>query len=236
VDLEALLANPPVTHLDGAARPYPMGVDPEILALIDRHVDERSHTLETGAGLSTALFAIKGGHHTCIVPWQAEADRLTDWCRTAGVSTDRVSFHVARSEDVLPRLEATPLDLVLIDGGHEFPVPFIDWHYAGRRLRDGGILIVDDTQLWTGRVLKRFLQEQPGWEMLTSVPMRSAVFQRRGEEEGSGDWTGQPFVARRSWNRGVRGTARTAARAVHVLRSQGWGALRERAASWAGRR
>jgi len=40
--------------------------------LIDEHIDSESKTLETGAGVSTVLFALKGTQHTCIVPDQAQ--------------------------------------------------------------------------------------------------------------------------------------------------------------------
>lgn len=217
-----LLANPPPFHLDPEGRPVAWQVRPRILQLIDEHVDTRSRTLETGAGLSTALFAVKGCEHTCVVPFNEEIGLISGWADEAGVSMERVTFHCGPSDEVLPGLEPTPLDLVLIDGGHGFPIPFIDWWYAGRRLRTGGVLVVDDTQLWTGRVLSRFLQEEPGWELLDRLPMRSAVFRRTAEESpGLQEWNRQPFVARRSYVGSVRGVPRKAARGLSRLRGAG---------------
>lgn len=222
MDLAELLANPPTTHIDPEGRPVAWQVAPRMLMWIDEHVDGGCQTLETGAGLSTALFAAKGCDHTCVVPWAEEAEMLQAWAAGAHVSMERVSFHFGPSDEVLPTLEPGPLDLMLIDGGHGFPAPFIDWWYGGRRLRKGGLLVIDDTQLWTGRVLSRFLREQPGWELMERLPMRAAAFRRTGEEPpGLQEWNGQPFVARRSYVGGTRGLVRKAVRGASRLRGAG---------------
>ena len=214
MDLQGLLANPPGTHVSKeTGERLPWQIAPEVLELIDASVGPESRTLETGAGVSTALFALKGCAHTCVVPWTSERDRLQAWGAQTGVSFDRVTFECEPSEQVLPRLEPEPLDLVLIDGGHGFPTPFIDFFYAGRRLRRGGLVVVDDTQIWTGRVLHRFLKEQPGWEVAEELRMRSTVF-RRTEEPGTSleEWNEQPYVRRRSYSSGARGLVRKLAR------------------------
>lgn len=214
MDLQGLLANPPGTHLSRATgEPLPWQIAPRVLEIIDASVGPGSRTLETGAGVSTALFALKGCAHTCVVPWTSERDRLHAWGAQTGVSFEHVAFACAPSEEVLPRLGAEPLDFVLIDGGHGFPTPFIDFFYAGRRLRRGGLLAIDDTQIWTGRVLHKFLAEQPGWEVAEEMRMRSTVF-RRTEEPGTPlqEWNEQPFVKRRSFAGGARGLVRKAVR------------------------
>jgi hypothetical protein len=204
VDLEGLLANPPGVHVSRATgKRLAWQIAPQVLEIIDRSVGPGSRTLETGAGMSTALFALKGCEHTCVVPWTSERDRLEAWGAETG----------APSEEVLPRLTPEPLDFVLIDGGHGFPTPFIDFFYAGRRLRRGGLLAVDDTQIWTGRVLRGFLKEQPGWEVVTELRLRSTVFRRTDESPMTlQEWNTQPYVSRRSFAGGVRGLVRSAVR------------------------
>jgi predicted O-methyltransferase YrrM len=220
VDLQGLLANPPGTHVSReTGERLPWQVAPQVLELIDASVGPGSRTLETGAGVSTALFALKGCDHTCVVPWTSERDRLQAWGAEAGVSFERVSFECAPSEEVLPRLGPEPLDFVLIDGGHGFPTPFIDFFYAGRRLRRGGLLAVDDTQIWTGRVLHQFLEEQPGWEIVEELRMRSTVFRRTHEPGGAlQEWNEQPYVRRRSFTGGARGLVRKALRGADRIR------------------
>lgn len=214
MDLEALLADPPAAHVSKkTGKRLPWQIAPQVLELIDEHVDAQSATLETGAGVSTALFALKGADHTCVVPWTTERDRLLEWGQRTGVSFERVRFECEPSERVLPRLEPTPLDFVLIDGGHGFPTPFIDFFYAALRLRQGGLLAVDDTQIWTGRVLHLFLKAQPGWELVREFRLRSSVFRRTSEPSAElEEWNQQPFVLRRSFAGGARGAVRKAVR------------------------
>jgi predicted O-methyltransferase YrrM len=225
MDVAHLLASRPAFHLDAEGNPFPCEIAEELVLLLDSVTTAESRTLETGAGLSTAVFAINGSAHTCIVPCADEIDRIKAWCAQSQVSSDRIEFHHGRSEEILPRLPADPLDVVLIDGAHGFPSPFIDWYYAGRRLREGGVVVIDDTHLWTGRVLKRFLEEQPGWEIAHKAPMRFAAFRRTGDAGELADWVHQPYVVRRSFSSGLRGLPRKAIRAGHLARRSGVGAL-----------
>lgn len=219
-ELRRLLAAPPATHVDEHGTAQRWGVAPRVLEILDDRVTAGARTLETGAGLSTALFALKGARHDCVVPWNQEADRLREWGRRERVSFDGVTFHVGFSDRVLPGLGEKPLDLVLVDGGHGFPIPFLDWWYAGRRLRAGGILVVDDTQLWTGRVLSGFLAAQEGWELVEKLPMRATVFRRTTDEDSFRDWVDQPYVLRRSFHQGPRGLVRRALRASSAVRAR----------------
>jgi len=220
VDLERLIASPPRLHADGQAL---WGLHPDVLRILDQLAQPGAATLETGAGLSTLVFAINGSRHTCVVPDAGEVERIKAWCASESVPDSDLSFHTDRSERVLPGLEPEPLDLVLIDGGHAFPSPFIDWYYAGRRLSAGGHLVVDDTQLWTGRVLRDFLDAEPGWELVREVPLRSAVF-RRGHSEGElQEWTDQPYVADRSRSEGAGYAVR---RALELARRGDWTGMR----------
>jgi predicted O-methyltransferase YrrM len=228
VDIEALLAAPPALHVDSAGNPVPFESDLRILRLIARSVGEGSRTLETGGGLSTLVFTVRGCEHTCVVPWTEEVDRIRRWCADNGVPDETLAFATARSEEALPALgDDAPLDLVLIDGGHGFPTPFIDWWYAGRRLRPGGLLIIDDTHLWTGAVLRDFLDEQPGWTLVERLPMRAAVFRREdGGDAEFDEWVHQPYVVRRSYERGARNAVRKAVKAADLVRREGLSGLR----------
>jgi predicted O-methyltransferase YrrM len=217
VDVEALIAEGPAFHRDARGNPLQLGADPEVLRSIDATVNERSATLETGAGISTVLFAIKRAQHTCVVYSVDEIEAIKRWCAGHGISTDSVDFRWGRSEHVLPTLDPQPLDLVFVDGTHAFPSPFIDWYYAGRRLVQGGTLIVDDIHLWTGIVLRKFLIEQPGWDLVKEVPWRSAIFRRTGDLDELQEWVAQPFVRRRS----ITGRQRDARIALTLLRRGG---------------
>ena len=74
--LDELLAKAPAMHPDAAGRPVAMEASVEVLRTIDREVGEGSRTLETGGGLSTLVFAMKGAVHDCVVPFADEVEYI----------------------------------------------------------------------------------------------------------------------------------------------------------------
>jgi hypothetical protein len=148
--------------------------------------------------LSTLLFVINDTKHTCIVPDQDQVDRLRAYCSGNNLSLDNVNFVLDRSEHALPGMDLKPLDLVLIDGRHAFPTPFIDWFYTAAALKLGGRMLVDDTQLWTGSVLSNFLASDDDWELEEDFAGRAASFIKRGEGGELKWWGEQPYVVARS--------------------------------------
>jgi predicted O-methyltransferase YrrM len=193
-ELQALLASPPKLHKDRTGNLVSYQACEEVLDFIDLHVTKDSRTLETGTGISTIVFAIRGGEHTCIAPGQGQFDRIQQYCRDRQISTDRINFQCHYSEQVLPQLNTQPLDLVLIDGCHGFPVPFIDWFYAASHLKKDGILIVDDTQLWTGEVLKEYLRSEPEWELVQDIVHRAVIFRKLQATIPTKEWDQQPYI------------------------------------------
>lgn len=191
--LNDLLNDPPKVHpSDGQLIAW--GLQRPIIDFIDATVTEGSKTLETGAGLSTILFALKGASHTCITPFQEEVDRIRDYCTQRGLSLQNVNFRVDLSTNVLPALGPVELDLALIDGCHGFPTPFMDWYFTAAQLKLGGILIVDDVQLWTGRVLRDFLVLEPEWKLIEPFSDRTAVFLKESSYHPWKDFYQQAYV------------------------------------------
>ena len=226
MNVHDLIREAPRFHLDMGWRDVSLQASDDVLLALDALVEPGWATLETGAGASTVVFAMKGALHTAVVPAAHEVERIRAWCAAHDVATDRVTFRVAGSETVLPRLEPTPLDLVLIDGGHAFPTPFIDWYYTAARLRIGGLLLVDDVNLWTGRVLRDFLAAEPTWTLRQEFAARSVLFEKVGEPPVQTEWTEQPYVVRRSHVPGTFGFRwRTA---LALLRRGRFRALRDR--------
>jgi hypothetical protein len=193
----------------------------ERIAATVKHGDR---TIETGSGHSTIAFALAGAEHTCIVPDEAEIAAIRSYCLTHSVGLDRVTFYPALSEHVLPTLNPGPLDLALIDGSHSFPQVFIDWFYIAEPLRIGGTLIVDDTHVWTGRVLRNFLQNEPGWRLETELEGRTAVFTKIGDAGLNRVWDQQPYVAKRTGFGKPRSKAR---QVVSMVRHGQGGRLRD---------
>jgi hypothetical protein len=153
-------------------------------------------TLETGCGYSTIIFAARGCKHTVISPMASEHQRIQSWGTSHGIDFSNVRFIAAKSEDVLPSLDSDALDLVLIDGWHAFPAPFIDWFYTCQKLSLNGRMVVDDTQILACRILSDFLCQESGrWELETRLH-RTDVFKKVKDQVFEGDWRSQPYGAK----------------------------------------
>jgi predicted O-methyltransferase YrrM len=163
--IDVLLADPPAVHAMGDGDTLGLGVRPtdrECYLFIAEYAGKGLRTLETGAGLSTIVFAAAGSRHVCVTPVPAEADRILAYCARHGIDTRALTFEIGCSDEVLPRLEhETPLDLVLIDGNHGFPTPMLDWYYAATHLRAGGLLVLDDVALPAVTDLCAFMDRDP---------------------------------------------------------------------------
>jgi predicted O-methyltransferase YrrM len=163
--IATVVADPPRVHEHAGAEEGVYGTALDCYEFLARHAVPGARTLETGLGISTALFALWGTEHTCVVHDQHEVDVLRAWALERDVDLSRMTFAVGMSDAVLPGLEPTELDLAFVDGGHAFPMAIIDWYYAAGRLRDGGVVVFDDVQLASVRLgLFDFLQADPRWE------------------------------------------------------------------------
>ncbi|MGH9187321.1 MAG: class I SAM-dependent methyltransferase [Acidimicrobiales bacterium] len=192
--VDRLLAEPPVVHpMDPSDEPV-MGVwssEPDCYRFIAERCPPGTRTLETGSGLSTALFAALEADHVCVTPGPQEAERLLRYCDDHGIAADRLTFMVESSHKALPRL-TDELDLILIDGSHAFPMPALDWFYAGTLLRSGGMAIIDDLQLPAVKILIHFIERDPRWEQVARTA-KWAAFRRLSSGDLSEEWTSQPF-------------------------------------------
>ncbi|MGL6337636.1 MAG: class I SAM-dependent methyltransferase [Waterburya sp.] len=197
--LQELLDNPPLIHEEASGKLTSWQLSDEVLYYINENINENSITLETGAGISTILFALKSSHHTCISPDQEQVNRIKKYCQQHQISTDKIDFKIDVSEEVLPSLNISNIDLVLIDGSHAFPIPFIDWYYTYQKLKVGGKMIIDDTQLWTGFVLKQFLTLEPEWKINKNSPPRSAIFTKIKKYTQPKWYAQQPYVVKNSY-------------------------------------
>jgi predicted O-methyltransferase YrrM len=218
--LDRLLRDPPVVHaMDFSANPE-LGLwstDPDCYAFLADNTRPGTRSLETGAGLSTVLFAALGARHTCVTPSKEEADRVMEYCRTREIDTSAVVFALGRSDEILPRLEGD-LDVVFVDGNHGFPAPVIDWFYAGGRLVAGGLFVLDDIQLPAVAHLTFVLDRDPGWAVAPRSRKWSAWRRLDGCRMGQ-DWFDQRWLpaplptdpvglAKRVWARARRATTR----------------------------
>jgi hypothetical protein len=193
LQLDDFLSDPPLVHRGGTCV-WDLGED--VLRYIDDTLKPGAKTLETGAGMSTILFAARSSDHTCIVPSEQEIDLIRGYGLRKNISLDHVHFIAGYSQNVLPTLVRENLDLVLIDGGHGYPIPAIDWFYTAPMLKSGGVVIIDDVHLWTGLELKRFLADEDAWELVRDFG-KSTAYAKVGNEYAR-EWTFQPYIVRKS--------------------------------------
>lgn len=158
------------------------------------HVRQGSRTLETGAGLSTVLFAAWRCDHLAVVPYPSEATAIEAYCAEKGIHTDSLTFDLRPSEVALPdRVDSGDLDLMFIDGCHGFPSPIIDWFYGAGRLRRGGVVVFDDLQLpQVSLLIETFIEPDDRWQKLEETPKWGA-YRRMSDGPLGEDWFVQPF-------------------------------------------
>ena len=118
-------------------------IEEPVLRWIFDHAPPRGQTLETGCGYTTIAFALRSSRHTAISPFPGEHELIRRWCADNGVLTVGIEFIAAPSQRAVPQITGRAFDMVLIDGDHAFPAPFIDWYYTAemvkqKRLRAGG--------------------------------------------------------------------------------------------------
>lgn len=151
----------------------------EVLYYLHDSLSEGNKTLETGAGVSTLVFALKRCEHIAVTPKTDEIERIKLYAKNKHIPLERVRFVAKPSERYLPGAEDSGMDLVLIDGNHSFPWPLLDWFYTADRLKRGGRMVIDDINLPAVKSLAQFLLSDPKrWRKSASFKRRTAVFEK----------------------------------------------------------
>lgn len=190
--VERILRDKPRFHGQGTITWFATRATLDFLA---DNVRPGDRTLETGTGASSVVFAAAGAVHTAISPSGLEHELIQKYCAEIGIDTSQVTFVAKPSDEVLPGFE-DDLDLVFIDGAHSFPFPVIDWHFAARRLRVGGCLVLDDVPIPAVSVVHKALAGDPRWEFVTWLDRRAAAFRKNAEAETEDYWRFQDFNRR----------------------------------------
>jgi precorrin-6B methylase 2 len=180
---DSLRRTPPSLH----GRQEFWGLAWQALDWLERNVQADMRTLETGAGASTIVFAASGAEHQVVTPDPEEERRIREACAARGIDDSNVTFHIGRSQDVLPSLTTPPLDLVLVDGAHGFPYPILDWWYLGPRVKEGGRILLDDAYLMPVAAIVDYVQSSESWQLEGPVSFRTACIRKVRDEEPPGD-------------------------------------------------
>jgi predicted O-methyltransferase YrrM len=180
---ESLKRSPPSLH----DSPDYWGLAWDALAWLEQNVREGMSTLETGAGASTIVFAARGADHEVVTPDPEEERRIRRACDERGIDASRVTFHIGRSQEVLPGLVARELDLALVDGAHGFPYPVLDWWHLAPRLKVGGRMLLDDAYLPGVAAIVEYVRSSDAWALEPPVSFRTACIRKVRDEEPPGD-------------------------------------------------
>jgi hypothetical protein len=209
--LDQLVSSPPLLHTwDKGGSWNTGGFDGTALERLHRLTTGAGveRVLETGAGCSTLAFILSGvASVTSVFPDAGLAKKIGSWLDDRGVTYGEWEPVLGMSEDVLPDLTqpgTAAIDLALIDGGHGWPTVFVDFYYMNRALRQGGLLVVDDLQLYGVAELARLLSVQPGWSYHSDVSPKTAVFRKNNSDARLPDFGGQPYIRLRSNLPGAR--------------------------------
>jgi len=200
--LDRLLTERPSLHGHALATPVNWQLGDDLLRWLLRNLPDDATTLETGCGYSTIAFAAMSRSHTVVSPIEAEHERVKEWCAAHGVATDHVRFIAAGSQRWLPAAVEggliEPLDLVLIDGDHAYPIPGIDWYFTAGALRVGALMVVDDVSIRACGDLRRFLEgEASRWEAVATINDATAFRKLTDGVVDYTPWNQQPWNRRR---------------------------------------
>ena len=189
---ESLLTRREVEKLSSRKLTF-YGIDAEVAYFIKDSISPYSQTVETGVGISTLIFAITNTIHTAITPNGDEVQLIRRYADAKKISLEHIQFVIESSDRYLPNSELNNLDMVLIDGKHAFPWPIIDWFYTADRLRQGGIMMIDDAHLNSVKILVDFMSADPRWTVKRVFKNKTFAFRKERESIHAVAWHMQPY-------------------------------------------
>lgn len=143
---------------------------PDSLAAVADLLRPEHTTLEIGGGHSTVAFAAVVEQHYCINPDRTANNLVREFLARHDLWRDNVEFIGESSDVALPSLvPEAPIDVALMDGNHSFPFPMLDFHYVDRHLRVGSMLVLDNVEINSVRMLAEFLSLEPAYRLVRKV-------------------------------------------------------------------
>lgn len=192
--LQSILNSPPKVHNWGAGKLTSSGLPFEVFEFMHKTLTPKSKSVETGMGISTAVFALSKGRHTCINPDEDEMERFAQYACENNLNIENVTFLCKKSHEAWFELKDKAWDFILIDGLHGFPTPFMDWYFLSQGLALNGYLIIDDTHIATGRILKDFLLKEDAWRSISPYSGKTAIFQKIKPFDYNKEFKDQPYI------------------------------------------
>jgi hypothetical protein len=198
--VQGILKDRPFLHRDRDGNPKDGGLNRQMgeRFIAELSALDRPRIAETGTGLSTLVFLALDPEIVISVSPAPELHERTRAEATArGIDLAPLRFVDDRSETALPLLalvEGVEIDAGFIDGNHGWPAVFVDFCYLNRMLRPGGLMFIDDVQVYAVAQLVCLLREQTPHYEFVSIDSKMATFRKGLDLPYLPDWRMEPFI------------------------------------------
>lgn len=198
---EVLLDNPPFFHYwEGEFRLGGMGkLQLELITKCCSSLPSSvpKVAIETGAGLSTIWLLSLGFEVHSFVASEEVVQRMRKFLESYPELMDNWHVDVGFSELTLPPFAlggaAPSVGLCLIDGGHGIQTVFVDFVYSNYCLSKGGIMLIDDIEIGSPKLLDAVLQEDSNFATYKKTKKLSA-YQKVSDNRLLPDWGAQKDI------------------------------------------
>lgn len=221
LSLEDFAKAPPLLHSwDGGVTWNTGGFHTDQLIALGSLVRARTERfttfIETGAGCSTIAALLSGADKVIsIAPDKELFARIESFCTERGISQRAFDKYCNFSEVALPsiaenlRSQDKWIEIALIDGGHGWPTVFVDFCYLNSVVREGGIIVLDDIQLYSVKELARFLSADANYQFLCRLggSEKTLVFEKKTAARFLPDFGGQKYIMSRTQKDEASGSA-----------------------------
>lgn len=153
--------------------------DVVLVAIARRCAGDLTHSVETGTGRTTLLLSHLSRDHTVFTKQDRGNGDSLDRVRASWLlAPDAVRFVEGPTQITVPRHAfAERFEFAMLDGPHAFPFPYVEYCYIYPHIAPEGLLVVDDVQIPTIRVMVDILRQDPMWRLLEVVG-QTAFLQR----------------------------------------------------------
>ena len=196
----AVVADLPYLHRTRDGVPKDGGMNSRMCErfIAELSVLEKPRIAETGTGVSTLVFlSLDPGSVISISPASDLHERTCTEAAARGIDVAPARFVDDRSESALPLLalvEGVEIDAGFIDGNHGWPAVFVDLCYLNRMLRPGGLMFIDDLQLYSVAQAVCFLRQQEPHYEFVGIDSKMATFRKVLDLPYLPDWRFEPFI------------------------------------------
>ncbi|MGA3030001.1 MAG: class I SAM-dependent methyltransferase [Candidatus Limnocylindrales bacterium] len=153
--------------------------DAVLVAISRRCSGGLTHSVETGTGRTTLLLSHLSRDHTVFTKQDRGDGDSLDRVRASSLFVPAaVRFVEGPTQITVPRYAFSErFEFALLDGPHGFPFPYVEYCYIYPHIAPEGLLVVDDVQIPTIRVLVDILRQDPMWQ-LREIVGQTAFLQR----------------------------------------------------------